>query len=142
MPTRRPLPLDPRLILALPAALLLVACGNVAHTGDGAAVTTKSGAKVKDVPPLAPAVNYTPYIDGKPTPVTPQGDPATVDRILAGGANRNRVMEHLTHLCTRIGPRLTGSSNAEAANRWTRDRFEGWGLANAHLAQWGEIPVR
>ncbi len=83
-------------------------------------------------------------IDGnfQPAPMISMGDPATVARIIDEGKNRNQVMDHLTYLCTDIGPRLTGSSSTEAANRWTREQFESWGLTNAHLWQWGEIPVR
>jgi hypothetical protein len=91
---------------------------------------------------VAPATRYSAYVDGNPVPVTPQGDPDTIRRILDEGANRNRVMEHLTYLSTQIGPRLTGSSNTEKANNWARDLFAAWGLANAHLDQWGTIPVR
>lgn len=75
-------------------------------------------------------------------PVIPMGDPATIKRLLTLGKTDNRVMDHLTHLTQKIGPRLTGSSNVEAANNWTRDQFESWGLSNAHLWQWGTIATR
>lgn len=77
-----------------------------------------------------------------PVPQIQMGDPATIQRILDEGTNRNQVMDHLRYLCKEIGPRLTGSTNVERANNWTRDKFEEWGLTNAHLWQWGEIPVR
>jgi carboxypeptidase Q len=83
-------------------------------------------------------------IDGKvaPVPAIKMGDPATVKRIIEIGKNQNRVMDHLRHLSEKIGPRLTGSTNAELANNWTRDQFAAWGLTNAHLEAWGTIPVR
>ncbi len=70
------------------------------------------------------------------------GDEATIARILDEGINRNRVMDHLTHLTQSIGPRLTGSSNAEEANRWAAAQFRGWGLSNVQLDKWGEIETR
>jgi len=75
-------------------------------------------------------------------PSIPMGDPATIARIIDEGKNRNRVMDHLTYITQKIGPRLTGSSNVETANKWARDQFASWGLTNAQLWQWGEIPVR
>ncbi|MCC6677479.1 MAG: M20/M25/M40 family metallo-hydrolase [Phycisphaerales bacterium] len=83
-------------------------------------------------------------VDNEPVPVPEiaMGDSRTVARILDEGLNRNQVLDHLRHLTTQIGPRLTGSSNAEAANRWTRDQFESWGLTNAHLDEWGNIGLR
>lgn len=83
-------------------------------------------------------------VDGEPVPAPDirMGDPATVAEILDEGLNRNQVLDHLRHLTGEIGPRLTGSSNAEAANRWTRERFETWGLSDAHLDEWGTIGVR
>lgn len=87
---------------------------------------------------------YTAVIDGKESaaPVLDMGDPAVVAAILAEGKNRNQVMQHLKHLTQEIGPRLTGSTNAERANHWCRERYESWGLSNSHVEQWGEIGVR
>lgn len=81
--------------------------------------------------------------DGKEVapPRIPMGDHATIARILDEGKNRNQVMDHVRHLTQNIGHRLTGSSQAEAANRWTMEQFQSWGLS-AHLHQWGTIPVR
>lgn len=78
----------------------------------------------------------------KPAPAIPMGEPRTIARILAEGKNRNQVMQHLTHLTQDIGPRLTGSSNAEQANKWAADQFRAWGLTNVHLFKWADIPVR
>jgi hypothetical protein len=69
------------------------------------------------------------------------GDTGTVSRIVNEGKNHNQVMDHLTHLTTRIGPRLTGSANVEAANTWAMEQFKSWGL-EASLHEWGTVPVR
>lgn len=70
------------------------------------------------------------------------GDEATIARIIDEGVNRNRVMEHLTYLTQEIGPRLTGSTACEEANRWTAAQFRAWGLSNVHLDNWGEVETR
>src|ERR1039458_7654862 len=49
----------------------------------------------------------------------------------------SQVMDLMSHLTDDIGPRLTGSPNMKKANEWTRDEFNKWGLANAHLEAWG-----
>lgn len=82
-------------------------------------------------------------LNGAPAPVpnVKLGDKATVAKIIDEGKNRNQVMDHLTHITTKIGPRLTGSANAETANRWAMEQFQAWGL-HAELNEWGTIPVR
>jgi hypothetical protein len=75
-------------------------------------------------------------------PAIRMGDEETIARIIDEGVNRNRVMDHLTHLTQEIGPRLTGSTACEEANRWTAAQFRSWGLANVQLDQWGEIETR
>src|ERR1700730_59025 len=45
-------------------------------------------------------------------------------------------MENLEHLSDSIGQRLTGSPQLKQANDWTRDMFQKYGLANAHLEPW------
>ncbi|MBL8729018.1 MAG: M20/M25/M40 family metallo-hydrolase [Planctomycetes bacterium] len=57
------------------------------------------------------------------------------------GLERSRVMAHLDHLVNRIGPRLTSSDNLTVAAEWARDTFQGFGIADAHLEQWGEFAV-
>jgi hypothetical protein len=115
----------------------LTACSsNHANRADSAPAS-ESGVK----PPMS-----RPYavIDGNPTavPKIAMGDPATVARIIEEGTRRNQVMDHLTYLTQSIGPRLTGSSRAEEANRWTADQFRSWGLTNVGLDQWGEVSMR
>src|SRR5262245_44248349 len=70
-----------------------------------------------------------------------QGEPAVIERILAEGKDRSQVWKTLNHLCDDIGPRLTGSTNLTRACEWARDEFQRMGLANAHLYQWGTVPV-
>src|SRR5918992_2829122 len=60
-------------------------------------------------------------------------DLAMMTRIRDEGLRHSRVMETLFHLTDVIGPRLTGSPQMKRANDWTRQQFEEWGLANAHL---------
>lgn len=69
------------------------------------------------------------------------GDQSKVDLLIAYGRDNCQVMDHLKYLTQEIGPRLTGSTRLVQANEWAREQFEYWGLANAHLAQWGSIPV-
>lgn len=71
-----------------------------------------------------------------------QGDPEVIQQIIREGKNNNHVWDHLLYLSEEIGPRLTGSSRQEEASNWTRDQFDKWGLSNAHLKQWGTLPVR
>ncbi len=71
-----------------------------------------------------------------------QGDTDTIARIIAEGKNNSQVWDHLTYLSEEIGPRLTGSTRMMQANVWMRDQFAAYGLSDAHLDKWGEIPVR
>src|SRR6266478_6019931 len=72
------------------------------------------------------------------------GPPANeADRIAAADAKilseiheRSEVMQNLEYLSDNIGPRLTGSPQLKQANEWTRDMFQKYGLANAHLEPW------
>jgi len=72
----------------------------------------------------------------------PEAQVEALLKIIEEGKQRSQVMDHLTYLCLEIGPRLTGSSRLEEANRWAAKKFESFGLKNVHLHQWGEIPVR
>jgi len=83
-------------------------------------------------------------IDGQPAdvPAIKMGDKATIARIIEEGTRRNQVMDHLTALCTTIGPRLTGSTRCEEANKWAASQFESWGLTGVALDQWGEVSMR
>jgi len=64
----------------------------------------------------------------------------TVDTTGAGalieqGMHHSEAMQNLEHLADVIGPRLTGSPAARAANDWTMQRFKDYGL-DAHLESW------
>ena len=71
----------------------------------------------------------------------PGTDPAALDRILEIGKTQNRVMPLLLELTGTIGPRLTGSSNALKACQWAEKKFNEFGIANAHLEEYGEMAV-
>jgi acetylornithine deacetylase/succinyl-diaminopimelate desuccinylase-like protein len=64
-------------------------------------------------------------------------DLETVTSIRQEGFRNSKVMETLSELTDRIGPRLTGSPNMKRANEWTRQQLDGWGLSNSHLESYG-----
>ena len=70
-----------------------------------------------------------------------QGDPAMLQKIADEGKNRSQVMKTLRHIAFDIGPRLTGSPQLAAGQKWAVDQFKAWGLKNVHLEKWGETPV-
>lgn len=122
---------------ALPATLLALMAGTLAAcASDG---THTIGTRTQ-----RPTVGTMAVVEGElvPAPNIPMGNPRTIARILDEGKNRNQVMDHLTHFCTTFGPRLTGSSNLENAQRWAVGQLESWGMANPRLWEWGTMPVR
>ena len=60
-------------------------------------------------------------------------DAAMTERIKAEGLRRSQALDLFLTLTDVYGARLTGSPEYTAAAGWVRDRFEGWGLANARL---------
>ena len=74
---------------------------------------------------------------GAATATTETVDLETITRIRQEGFRNSKVMDTLSELTDRIGPRLTGSPNMKRANEWTREQLEKWGLANAHLESYG-----
>ncbi|MGZ4790144.1 MAG: M20/M25/M40 family metallo-hydrolase [Terriglobales bacterium] len=68
---------------------------------------------------------------------TDDPDLTVVTEIRQEGFRHSQVMDILSELTDRIGPRLTGSPNVKKANEWTRDKLTEFGLANAHLEPWG-----
>lgn len=74
-------------------------------------------------------------------PVHAQGDPEMVDKIIHEGKHRNQVMNHLTHLTKKIGPRLSGSPKLDKAIEWSISKFKSWGLENVHADYWGDVPM-
>jgi carboxypeptidase Q len=78
---------------------------------------------------------------GRAMPARPAADEkssfAAADaQILAEIRAHSEAMENLEHLSDSIGQRLTGSPQLKQANDWTRDMFQKYGLANAHLEPW------
>ncbi len=61
---------------------------------------------------------------------------AVTQAILDEIDKRSELMTNIEYLCDMIGPRLTGSPNLTKANHWTRDKFQQYGLSNAHLESW------
>ncbi|MGB8768252.1 MAG: M20/M25/M40 family metallo-hydrolase [Candidatus Korobacteraceae bacterium] len=66
-------------------------------------------------------------------------DLAMYQQIRSEGLGHSHVMEYASALDDDIGPRLTGSTNLQHANVWTRDQFTAMGCSNAHLEDWGEF---
>jgi hypothetical protein len=71
-----------------------------------------------------------------------QGDPEVTARIIEEGTTNSRAWDLMVHMSEEIGIRLTGSTGLARAEAWARDTFASYGLPNAHLRKWGEIPVR
>jgi carboxypeptidase Q len=78
-------------------------------------------------------IQAVPAIAAGPKPV----DLEMVTRIRQEGFRNSRVMETMSELTDRIGPRLTGSPSMKKANEWTRDQLTAFGLVNAHLEKFG-----
>src|SRR2546427_12960670 len=66
---------------------------------------------------------------------TPSVDTSNASVLIDQGLTHSQVMPNLQYLSDVIGPRLTGSSAARAANDSTTARFKQYGL-EAHRAQW------
>jgi carboxypeptidase Q len=66
---------------------------------------------------------------------TPAVDTSGAGALIEQGMTHSQVMENLRYLVDVIGPRLTGSPAARAANDWTVAKFKEYGL-EAHLEAW------
>ncbi len=55
------------------------------------------------------------------------------NKIRAEGFYNSEVMHTLQYLTDNIGPRLSGSPQMVAANKWTKEKLTSWGLENAYL---------
>ncbi|WP_297801895.1 M20/M25/M40 family metallo-hydrolase [Arenimonas sp. GDDSR-1] len=64
-------------------------------------------------------------------------DYAALAKIRQEGFSNSKVMETVTALTEKIGPRLSNSPQMSAANAWTRDQLAAWGLSNARLESFG-----
>ena len=56
-----------------------------------------------------------------------------VNKIRDQGFNHSQVMEYTGYLSDVIGPRLAATPAMRAANDWTLEKFNEFGLENAHL---------
>jgi carboxypeptidase Q len=56
-----------------------------------------------------------------------------VNKIRDEGFNRSEVMESLRVLTDEIGPRLPASPGMRAANKWTVEQLQAWGVENVYL---------
>jgi carboxypeptidase Q len=56
------------------------------------------------------------------------GEPITINRIADEGFNHSDVLNTAAYLADEIGGRMTNSPAMRKAERWTQDKFKGWGL--------------
>ena len=69
-------------------------------------------------------------------------DLSVVQRIKAEAFDHSKVMDTLSMLTDRYGPRLTGSAEAQEAGEWAASRLQEYGLHNAHMEPWGPFGRR
>jgi len=83
-------------------------------------------------------------VDGQrvEVPDIDMGSDRMIRRIIEQGRDHSEVMDILRVYTVQHGPRLTGSSNLEAAQRWARDQLSGWGLTDARLQQYDTLATR
>ncbi|POY35552.1 peptidase M28 family protein [Solitalea longa] len=62
-------------------------------------------------------------------------DSATVSRIYDEILEKGRVYENLHYLCKNIGPRLSGSTNAQKAVDWTKSLMESYAFDKVYLQE-------
>ncbi len=98
------------------------------------AVLLPAEAQKKSKPAAAPEQPSIPSVQ-KPEHV----DLEFIMRLREEEFRHGKVMDIMSDLTDKIGPRLTGSPNMKKANEWTRDQLAQWGLANAHVEPWGEF---
>src|SRR6266849_5421342 len=68
----------------------------------------------------------------KPDPIA-EVDTKVLEQVKA---DEPTLKQNLTYLTEHIGPRLTGSTNLDAASHWTAEQFKAAGLSNVHLEDW------
>ena len=93
------------------------------------ALTTRATALV-----LALLLAAAPLLAAGPAAEDP--DWAVVTQLRDEGFRHSHIMEIMSELSDRIGPRLTGGPQVKRANEWTRDELTRFGLSNAHLEPW------
>jgi carboxypeptidase Q len=60
-----------------------------------------------------------------------------INRFKEEGFERSRIMETLSYLTDRYGPRLTNSPNMHAAAQWVRERMRSFGVDQVQFEPWG-----
>lgn len=70
---------------------------------------------------------------GLATPGLAAPDAGVTNRIIDAGMNHGDVMETVEYLTDRIGGRMTNSPQMRMAEKWTLQRFAGYGLSNPRL---------
>ncbi len=63
----------------------------------------------------------------------------TIHRIKTEAFAHSQVMDTLSNLSDRYGPRLTGSPEFQEAADWTLARLKTYGVANVHTEAWGPV---
>jgi hypothetical protein len=59
-------------------------------------------------------------------------DTVLINRIADAGFNHGEVVDTAAYLADQIGGRMTNSPAMRKAERWTQDKFQGWGLKSVH----------
>jgi carboxypeptidase Q len=90
---------------------------------------------VNRIPPLAAAALGAALLTRPARAQDLTVDTAGAGALIDQALNHAEVMDNLAYLSDVVGPRLTGSPAARAANDWTLARFKAYGL-EAHLEAW------
>jgi len=64
-------------------------------------------------------------------------DLSVVNRIKTEAFDHSKVMDTLSMLTDRYGPRLTGSAEVREAGEWTVGRLKDYGVRDVHMESWG-----
>src|SRR4051812_36141156 len=103
----------------------------------GVAVGLLPALLLADPPKPTPATATATATADNAKPVAEGGaaaDAVEVDKkIIAEVKDHTQLMKNLQHLCDVIGPRLTGSSNLEKANKWAEKKMTEYGLTDVKL---------
>jgi peptidase M28-like protein len=83
-------------------------------------------------------------IDGKQVdvPDIEMADSRSNRAIINEGKNNSQVMDILSVYAVEYGPRLTGSTRLQKAQRWATDSFQSWGLEDSRMEQYGTLATR
>jgi hypothetical protein len=68
-----------------------------------------------------------------------KADLKTIEKIKQEGLNNSQVMQTLFELTDVNGPRLTGSPGMKNAEKWAKEKLEGWGMKNVAIEPWGSF---